>query len=355
MTIPLLLTGVYVYGQIALDRDFHPTSRSRFRRVIATTSLRRRSERPTCYITVPLAQVDTYTQSTRSEAPVNISCTLIRRSILITPQVSVSINKHRLPGVKRINATQQQQALRVDRLVQSTTIDTPRTIMDNMKSLIDAVSDDRREDTATEDEAGQPNCRGAREGGQRGSSCGRRGPSGPPHWAAMTSHMGLSCGPQGGPPCGPLRGQPSGPPCGPPSFIHGSSGFGPMECPRGRGPPFMNGPPQWACPCDRGMPPMNDFGPIECPWNRGPPSMHGPHAFGPMACSWDTRPPWADEIVDTDSDEEHAGKASAGNAGKEAQERTQQVNIRNEYSHSGCLSRGVPQELCQHPNVFQFT
>ncbi|KAI0238657.1 hypothetical protein LSAT2_010615 [Lamellibrachia satsuma] len=175
--------------------------------------------------------------------------------------------------------------------------------MDNMKPLIEAVSDDRKEDTATEDEAGQPNCRGAREDGQRWSSCGRRGPSGPPHGAAMTSQPG-----------------------GPPSFIHGSSRFGPMECPWGRGPPFTNGPPQWACPWDRGMPPMNDFGPIDSPWNRGPPFMHGPHAFGPMACPCGTRPPWADETVDTDSDEEHAGKASAGNAGKEAQERTQQAH-----------------------------
>ena len=224
--------------------------------------------------------------------------------------------------------------------------------MDNMKPLIDAISEDRREETATDDEVGRSNCLGAREGGQRGSSCGRRGRSGPPHWAGMTSHMGLSCGQPGGTPYGPPWGQPGRPPCGPPSFSHGSSGFGPMECPRGRGPPFMNGPPQWSCPWDRGMPPMHDFGPIECPWNREPPFMHGPHAFGPMACPC---PAWADETVDTDSNEENAGKASAGNAGKEAQERTQQVKIGNEYSHSGCLSRGVPQELCQHPNVSQFT
>ena len=96
-----------------------------------------------------------------------------------------------------------------------------------MKPLIDAVSGDRSEEAATDEEAGRPDRRGARQGGQRGSSCGRHGRSGPPHWVGMMSHMGPPCGPSWGsswgPPCEPYSGQPCrsscrpscGPRCGP--------------------------------------------------------------------------------------------------------------------------------------------
>ena len=55
-----------------------------------------------------------------------------------------------------------------------------------MKPLVDDVSGDRREEATTDDEAGRPDCRGARQGGQRGSSYGRHGRSRPPHWVEMT-------------------------------------------------------------------------------------------------------------------------------------------------------------------------
>ena len=45
--------------------------------------------------------------------------------------------------------------------------------------------------TATGDKAGRQKCCDATKGGQRESSCGRRGPDGPPWWASM----GWSCGP----------------------------------------------------------------------------------------------------------------------------------------------------------------
>ena len=77
----------------------------------------------------------------------------------------------------------------------------------------------------------------------------------------------------------------------------------------------MNGPPEYACPWDRGMPPMDDFS----HWGNiaGPLSMHGPPTFGSMKCPCDTNLPCEDETVDDESDEWDAGKESAGDAGKE--------------------------------------
>ena len=154
--------------------------------------------------------------------------------------------------------------------------------MDNMKPLIDAVSGDTREEAATDEEAGRTDRSGARQGGQTGSSCGRQGHSGPPHWVGMMSQMGPPCGPS----CGPSCGRRCGPRCGQPT-----------------GPPFMYGP--------------SGFGLGQCPWNTGPSFMQGPPTYGPMTCPWGTRPAWAAEFVDDDSEEEHAGKENAKDAGKE--------------------------------------
>ena len=170
--------------------------------------------------------------------------------------------------------------------------------MDNMKPLIDAVSGDRREEATTDDEAGRPDCRGARQGGQRGSSCGRHGRSGPPHWVGMMSYMG--------PPCGPSWGSSWGPPFEPLSGQSCRSSCGP-SCGQPSGPSFISG-----------------FGPIQCPWSAGPSFMHGPPTYGPMPCPWGTRPAWAAELIDDDSEEEHAGKENAKDAGKETPEPQQQ-------------------------------
>ena len=151
-----------------------------------------------------------------------------------------------------------------------------------MKPLIDAVSGDTREEAATDEEAGRTDRSGARQGGQTGSSCGRQGHSGPPHWVGMMSQMGPPCGPS----CGPSCGRRCGPRCGQPT-----------------GPPFMYGP--------------SGFGLGQCPWNTGPSFMQGPPTYGPMTCPWGTRPAWAAEFVDDDSEEEHAGKENAKDAGKE--------------------------------------
>ena len=164
--------------------------------------------------------------------------------------------------------------------------------MDNMKPLIDAVSGvsvDRREGAGTADEAGRPDCRGARQGGQRGSSCGRHGRSGPPHWVGMMSHMEAPCGPSWTSPCESSCGRRCGPRYGP-SFMCGPSGFGP----------------------------------IQCPWSAGPSFMHGPPTYGPMTCPRAMRPAWAAEMVDDDSEEEHAGKQNAKDAGKEMHDPQQQ-------------------------------
>ena len=110
--------------------------------------------------------------------------------------------------------------------------------MDNMKPPIDAVSEDRREETATDDEAGRPNCRGARGGGQRGSSCGRRGRSGPQHRGGMTSHTRQLGGP---------------------AFMHGPSPAGPHECGYGRRMPFMHGYMVTFMPFMRGYLPCTDW------------------------------------------------------------------------------------------------
>ncbi|KAK2182235.1 hypothetical protein NP493_362g02025 [Ridgeia piscesae] len=190
--------------------------------------------------------------------------------------------------------------------------------MDNMKPLIDAVSGDRREEAATDDEAGRPDCRGASQGGQRGSSCGRYGRSGPPHWVGMMSYIDPPWGSSWGPPCEPCSGQPCrpsygpscgrrcGPRCGQPNgppFMYGPSGYRHSQCPWSAGPSFMHGPPA--------------HGPMACPWSAGPSFMHGPPANGPMACSWGTHPQWAAELIDDEGDEEHAGKENAKDAGKE--------------------------------------
>ena len=173
--------------------------------------------------------------------------------------------------------------------------------MDNMKPLVDAVSGDRREEATTDDEAGRPDCRGARQGGQRGSSCGLHGRTGPPHWVGMMSHMGPPCGPSWGSSWGPHSGQPCrsswGPSCG-------------RRCGPRYGPPFIYGP--------------SGFGPSQCPWSAGPSFMHDPPTYGPMTCPWGTRPAWAAELVDEDSEEEHAGKENAKDAGKETPDPQQQ-------------------------------
>ena len=167
--------------------------------------------------------------------------------------------------------------------------------MDNMKPLIDAVSGDRREEAATDDEARRPDRRGARQGGQRGSSCGRHGRSGPPPWVGMMSYNDPSWGSSWGPPCEPHNGQPCRSACGP------SCGrrCGP-RCRQPTGPPFMYGP--------------SGFGPGQCPWSAGPSFMQGPPIYGPMTCPWGSR---LSELVDDDSEEEHAGKDDAKDAGKE--------------------------------------
>ena len=250
--------------------------------------------------------------------------------------------------------------------------------MDNMKPLLDAVKEatatgDITKATATGDTndamAGRQTNHDSTKGRQRESSCGRRGPNGTPWWAST----GWSCGPpmgqpfahpcgppmghpfggpSGGYPFGPSGGHPFGPsgghPFGPsggythgpserhpfePSGVHpfGPSGghpfgppgghqFGPSFGPSeriwgGRGPSFMNCPTDYACPWDRGTPPMNDF----CPWGNitGSSSMHGPPTFGPMVCPWDAIIPCDDEPADGESDEGAAGKENAGDAGKE--------------------------------------
>ena len=167
--------------------------------------------------------------------------------------------------------------------------------MDNMKPLIEAVSavsGDRREEAATDDEAGRPDRRGARQGGHRGSSCGRHGCSGPPHWVGMMSYIEAPCGPSWTPPCDSSCGRRCGPRYGPP-FMYGPFGFGPSQY----------------------------------PWNAGPSLMQGPPAYGPMQCPWGTRPAWAAELVDNDSEEEHAGKVNAQDAGKEMHDPHKQEDV----------------------------
>ena len=172
-------------------------------------------------------------------------------------------------------------------------------IMDNMKPPIDAVSEDRREETATDDDTGRPNCRGAREGGQRGSSCSRRGRSGPQNRGGITSHMRQL----GGPP-----------------FMHGPSPAGPYECGYGRKMPLMRGLPGCGprkCPWGRQLSPMNcpEFGPITCQFGRGPQFKHGPSAFGPFVCPLDACLPCSANIH-IESDEEHVGKENEINVDK---------------------------------------
>ncbi len=168
-----------------------------------------------------------------------------------------------------------------------------------MKPLIDAVSGERREEAATGEEAGRPDCRGARQGGQRGSSCGRHGRRGPPHWVGMMSHMGPPCGPSWAsscrPPYEPHSGQPCRSSCGPSCGRRCGPRFGQPS-----GPSFISG-----------------FGPIQCPWSAGPSFIQGPPTYGPMTCPWGMRPAWAAELVDDDSEEEHAGNENAKDAGKE--------------------------------------
>ena len=171
--------------------------------------------------------------------------------------------------------------------------------MDNIKPPIDAVSEDRRKETATDDESGRPNCRSAREGGQRGSSCGRQGRSGPQHRGGMTSHMRQL----GGPP-----------------FMHGPSPAGPHECGYGRRMPFMRRLPGCGprtCPWGRQLSPMNcpEFGPITCQFGRGSQFKHGPSAFGPFVCPLDACLPCSANIH-IESDEEHVGKENEINVDK---------------------------------------
>ena len=173
-----------------------------------------------------------------------------------------------------------------------------------MKPLIDAVSGDRREEATTDDEAGRPDCRGARQGGQRGSSCGRHARSGPPHWVGMTSPMG--------PPSGPSWGPPSGLPCGRQCGPRGAQIGGPSWAPP-CGPPFLNGP--------------NTVGFPDCLYDIRT-FMYGPtgcgpmrwSTFGPMTRFWGVSPPCADETVDTESDEEHAGKNNGENVSQVSQD-----------------------------------
>ena len=203
--------------------------------------------------------------------------------------------------------------------------------MDNMKPLIDAVSGDRREEAATDDEAGRPDCRGARQGGQRGSSCGRHGRSGPPHWVGMMSYIDPLCGPSWGPPREPRSGQPCrsacGPSCGP--------RCGP-RCGQPVGLPFMYGP--------------SGFGPSQCPWIAGPSFMHGPPAYGPMTCPWGTRPVCAAKLVDDEGDEEHAGKENAKDAGKETHDPQQQEDGTSG-EKSGRQRQSCPCPRLRHGNV----
>ncbi|KAI0238658.1 hypothetical protein LSAT2_010616, partial [Lamellibrachia satsuma] len=183
--------------------------------------------------------------------------------------------------------------------------------MDNMKPLIDAVLEDRREETATNDDTGRPNYRGAREGGQRGSSCGRRGRSGQQNRGGMTSHMRQL----GGPP-----------------FMHGPSPAGPYECGYGRRMPLMRRLPgyrQRKCPWGRQLSPMNcppEFGPTTCQCGRGPRFMHGPSAFGPFVCPFDACPPCS-ENMHIVSDEEHVGKDNEINVDKHLHDTQEQHDV----------------------------
>ena len=149
--------------------------------------------------------------------------------------------------------------------------------MNNANPLIDA--------DATSDRPG-PSGRGGRGGGQNR----RRG--GPPNWAEMMPHIGP-----------------------PPPFMYGPSEFGP---------PSMHRP--MHSPWDE-LPPMNgpsQFGPFNSSWGGARlRTMPGPSAFGPMSWPWGspTRPRGTDDATDTESDDQHAGKDSAENVGKETHEK----------------------------------
>ena len=174
--------------------------------------------------------------------------------------------------------------------------------MDHMKPLVEDVSGDKREEATMDDEAGRPDCRGARQGGQRGSSYGRHGRSGPPHWVGMTSPKG--------PPFGPSWGPPSGPPCwrqcGPRSAQIGGPSWAP-PC----GSPFLNGPntvgfPDCIYDIKTFMYGPSGCGPMRWYMSKRLQPAHRWSTFGPMTCFWGVNPPCADETVHTESDEEHA-------------------------------------------------
>ena len=162
---------------------------------------------------------------------------------------------------------------------------------------------------ATSDKAERPNGRGVRGGGQDR----RRGE--PPTWAEMMPHIG---------PFGP-----------PPPFMYGPSEFGP---------PFMHRPMHY--PWDGQLPPMNgpsQFGPSNPPWGGARlRTMPGPSAFGPRSTAWPwgPRPSGSDDATDTESDEQHAGKDSAENVGKEALEKQDGVGEDKPDQHGMSCLRG---------------
>ena len=139
---------------------------------------------------------------------------------------------------------------------------------------------------AASDRPGRPSGRGVRAGGQNR----RRG--GPPTWAEIMPHIG---------------------PFGPPLM------YGPFEF----GPPFMHRP--MHSPWGRQLPTMNGhFGPSNSSSGGARQrTMPGPSPVGPMAwpCGTSpTRPRGPYDATDTESDDQHAGKDSAENVGKEANE-----------------------------------
>ena len=156
----------------------------------------------------------------------------------------------------------------------STNNNKPGEAMDNPKSRIDATSDT----------VGRPSGRDASGGGQNR----RRG--GPLTWTEMMPHIGP-----------------------PPPFMYGPSAFGP---------PFTHRPMHF--PGDGELPPMHgpsQYGPFNSSWSGRIRTMPGPSAFGPKAWLWDARLRGADDATDTESDDQHAGKDSAANVGKESHEK----------------------------------
>ena len=176
----------------------------------------------------------------------------------------------------------------------STNINRTGQAMNNTNPPIDAE--------AASDRPGRPSGHHGVRGGGQDRRCG-----GPPTWAEIMPHIG---------------------PFGPP-LMYGSSEFLP---------PFMHRP--MHSPWDRQLPPMNgpsQFGSFNSSWRGGLRTIPGPSTFGPTAWPWCTRPRGAEDATDTESDDQHAGKDSAEDVGKEAHEKQDGASDENADQHGDRL------------------